>query len=55
MEEMEAVLNDEPLEREEDERTGIWKAVLIVLAIGLVLLIALGVLRYWMVNYYGGW
>jgi hypothetical protein len=54
MEEMEPVPFDEPLE-EEEERSSIWKIVLIVLAIGLLLMIALGILRYWMVNYYGGW
>ncbi len=48
---------DDPFSGEDDEgeRGGIWKIVLIILAIGLVLLIALGLLRYWMVNYYGGW
>lgn len=42
------------LPEEDGERTSVWKIVLVALAIGPVLLIALGLLRYWMVGYYGG-
>lgn len=50
----EPTIPDELPEGGGEERKSIWKVVLIVLAIGLILLIALGMLRYWMVNYYGG-
>jgi hypothetical protein len=54
MEEMEKAPFDD-LPGKEEGRSSIWKAVLIALVMGLLLFIALGVLRFWMVNYYGGW
>lgn len=54
MEEGRSIMSEVP-EEGRKERTSIWKIVLLALAIGLILLIALGLLRYWMVSYYGGW
>jgi hypothetical protein len=54
MEAEEMVLPDDLPEDDGEERGSIWKVILIVLALGLILVIALGLLRYWMVSYYGG-